>query len=256
MNKFLSLLLIGGVLFLTSCETTREITLNNDGSGRVVTTTDMSSMLGLAKMSGQGNDELKELNDKAMDTVISLASVADSIPDLSSEDRELIKKGTLNFVMNMAEEKFITKIEFPFTDPSQLSKLDKLTSKVVTQAMKKQMGSEEGEGQESGMPSASDMPEGSIDDYFIMTYSKGVIEKKVNKEKYAKVDEDQGMKALQEMSAMGGGNTILIYNLPRPAKKVEGKNAKLSDDKKKVTITTTSSDFFDDASELEFRIEF
>jgi hypothetical protein len=255
MKNLLTLLLIGGVLFLTSCETTREITINNDGTGKVVTTTDMSSLLGMAKMSGQGK-ELEELDDKAMDTVIALSSIADSLPDLTTEERALIKQGTLNFVMNMADEKFITKIEFPFTDPAQLSKLDKLTSKVVQQAMKKQMGGEGNEDEESPMPGPGDLPEGTVDDYFVMTYSKGVIEKKLNKEKHAKIEEDEGMKALQEMSAMGGGSNIVIYNLPRPAKKAEGKNVKLSEDKKKVTITTTTGDFFDEATDLEYKIEY
>jgi hypothetical protein len=51
-------------------------------------------------------------------------------------------------------------------------------------------------------------------------------------------------------------NTTLIYNLPRPVKKAEGKNLKVSDDKKKVTILTSVEDFFDDVSKLEFRIEY
>ena len=248
---------MGGVLFLTSCETTREITINNDGTGKVVTTTDMSALIGMAKMSGQGQD-LEELNDKAMDTVIALSSIADSLTDLTTEERELIKKGTLNFVMNMADEKFITKIEFPFTEPAQLGKLDKLTSKAMQQAMKKQMAGNqpEGEGEESPMPGPGDLPQGTIDDYFTMTYSKGVIEKKLDKEKHAKIDEDEGMKALEQMAGMGGGSNVVIYNLPRPAKKAEGKNVKLSDDKKKVTITTSASDFFDDATGLEYRIEY
>ena len=46
------------------------------------------------------------------------------------------------------------------------------------------------------------------------------------------------------------------FNLPKPAKKAEGKNVKLSEDKKKVTITTSAEDFFEDVSKLEFRIEY
>lgn len=55
---------------------------------------------------------------------------------------------------------------------------------------------------------------------------------------------------------MGIGNSTLIINLPKPAKKTEGKNVKLSDDKKKVTITSSAEDFFDDAAGLEFKIEY
>ena len=53
MKKLLGLLLIGSALAMTSCETTREIRLTTDGSGTMVTTTDMSGLIGIAKMSGR-----------------------------------------------------------------------------------------------------------------------------------------------------------------------------------------------------------
>ncbi len=259
MKNFLFLLLIGGSFFLTSCEITREITIKSDGSGTILTTTDLSSLIGVAKMAG-GGKEMDEMDDQKIDTVVSMEAFADSLTELSADERALVKKGKLGLVMNMEDEKFITRLEFPFTDASQLAKLDKLSGKVVQQAIKKQMAAgkgEEGEKEEnSGMPSADDMPEGSIDDYFITTYSKGVIERKLDKEKYANVENDEAMKALQEMSAMGAGNTTLIFNLPSPAKKAEGKNVKLSEDKMKVTVISSTDDFFDNATDMEFRIEY
>jgi hypothetical protein len=65
------------------------------------------------------------------------------------------------------------------------------------------------------------------------------------------------MQAMKEMAGQGMPiNTTLIFNLPRPAKKAEGKNVKLSADKKKVTITSSIDDFFDDVTKLEFKIEY
>ncbi len=65
------------------------------------------------------------------------------------------------------------------------------------------------------------------------------------------------MQSLKEMAGQGMPmNTTLIYNLPKPAKKAEGKNVKLSEDKKKVTITSSVDDFFDDVTKLEFKIEY
>ena len=59
------------------------------------------------------------------------------------------------------------------------------------------------------------------------------------------------------MSGMGSPITVnYVINLPRPAKKVEGKAAKLSEDKQKVTVSVTSDDFFDDPSKFEYRIEY
>ena len=250
MKKLLGLLLIGGSLALVSCETTREISFNQDGSGKMVTTTDMSSLIGIAKMSGKDMDK----EDKAIDTTIALDKMVDSIPDLSADEKELVKKGILGLNVNMKEEKLITKLEFPFTSTAQITKLDQVSAKVMQQAMKKQAE----QGAEGAPPiPADEMPKASMDDYFTMTYGKGVIEKKHIPEKYATVGEDKGMQALKEMAGQGMPmNTTLIYNLPKPAKKAEGKNVKLSEDKKKVTITSSVDDFFDDVTKLEFKIEY
>ena len=250
MQKLLVLFLIGGTVAMTSCETTREISFNNDGSGSLVTTTDMSSLLGIAKMSGKD----LEKESKAIDTTIFLDKMVDSIPDLSAEEKELVKKGKLSLTMNMGEEKLITRLEFPFSNAGQIRKLDQVSAKVMQDAMKKQA-----EDSATGAPPipAEDMPKGSMDDYFITTYEKGVIEKKHIPAKYDSVGNDKSMQAVKEMAGQGMPmNTILIFNLPGPAKKAEGKNVKLSEDKKKVTITGSVDDFFDDVKKLEFRIEY
>lgn len=247
MKKILGLLLIGGALAMTSCETTREISLHEDGSGKLITTTDMSSLIGIAKMSGA------DLGKEAIDTIISIDKMTDSIADLSVEEKELIKKGTLGLTINMSEEKLITKLQFPFSHAGQIGKLDQVSAKVMQQAMK-----QAGQGAQAALPIPQDqMPTGSLDDYFITTYAKGIIEKKHIAEKYAAVGEDQSMQALKEMAGQGMPmNTTLIFNLPQPAKKATGKNVKLSEDKKRVTITSSVDDFFDDITKLEFKIEY
>lgn len=250
MKKLLGLLFISSSFALISCETTKEISLNQDGSGKMITTTDMSSLIGIAKMSGKD----MEKEDKALDTTIALDKMVDSIPDLSAEEKELAKKGVLGLNINLKDEKLITKLEFPFTNAAQITKLDEVSAKVMQQAMKKQAQ----EGAEGAPPIPDDeMPKASMDDYFTITYKKGAIEKKHIPEKYAAVGEDKGMQSLKEMAGQGMPmNTTLIYNLPKPAKKAEGKNVKLSEDKKKVTITNSVDDFFEDVTKLEFKIEY
>lgn len=252
MKKLFDLLLIGSALAMTSCETTREISFNADGSGTMVTTTDMSGLIALAKMSGQGKEIEKQ--DKAIDTTINLDKMVDSIPDLSTEEKDLAKKGKLGLNLDMGEEKLVTKLHFPFSNTGEISKLDQLSAKVMQQTMKKQMGA----GGDSAPPiPADEMPKGSMDEYFTTTYAKGIIEKKHIAEKYKDVENDKGMQAMKEMAGEGMPmNTTLIFNLPRPAKKAEGKNVKLSEDKKKVTILSSVEDFFDDVTKLEFRIEY
>ena len=253
MKKLLGLLFIGSALALVSCETTREITLKADGSGTLVTTTDMSGLIAIAKMSGQGKEI--DSSEKSVDTTIFLDKVVDSIPDLTPAERELVKKGKLGLNLSMADEKLFTKLQFPFTSTNQISVLDQLSAKVMQQAMKKQM-----EGDDSGTtpPIPTDeMPKANMDEYFTITYAKGLIEKKHIPEKYADVANDKGMQSLKEMAGEGMPmNTTLIFNLPKPVKKAEGKNVKLSDDKRKVTIVNSVEDFFNDVTKLEFRIEY
>jgi hypothetical protein len=250
MKQLFGLLLAGAFLALTSCETTREITLNENGGGTLVTTTDMSGLIGIAKMSGKDLDK----EDKAIDTTIALDKMVDSIPDLTADEKALVKKGVLGLVMNLKDEKLMTRLEFPFTNSSQLQKLDEVSAKVMQQAMQKQASDGK---EDAGAIPGDQMPKATIDDYFTVTYQKGLIERKHIPEKYAKIGEDQGMQALKEVAAQGMPiNTILVYNLPKPAKKIEGKNARLSDDKKKVTITSSIDDFFDDVTKLEFRVEY
>ena len=74
---------------------------------------------------------------------------------------------------------------------------------------------------------------------------------------YANVENDKSLTSLKEMSQMGMASTMkTIFNLPRPAKKAEGKGVKLSDDRKKVTIEGTLDDFFEDATFFEYEIEY
>jgi hypothetical protein len=253
MKRILSSLLAAAVLFFTSCDNTRELTINADGSGTFTSTTDMSSMLDLAKMSGQG-DKLDEA--PAMDTSIAIAKLVDSLETLTSEEKELLKKGTLSFTMNTKESKLFTKMQFPFSSFAQLQILDQAAPKVNGEAIGKVMQGAKGqEGVPDGMEDA--LPKGSIDDYYTTTYTNGKIEKKLVAEKYAKVGEDEGMQALKEMSGQGmSANNTIIINLPKPVKKAEGKNLTVSEDKKKVTIASPADDFFEDGNALEFLIEY
>jgi hypothetical protein len=47
-----------------------------------------------------------------------------------------------------------------------------------------------------------------------------------------------------------------VINLPRPASKVEGKGLKLSEDKRKVTLSVDIDDFFDEPEKLQYVIEY
>ena len=251
MKKIFLAIVLFSTFILTGCfETTQEITLNEDGSGTVSNTNDLSALIGMAKQMG-GGQEIEKASDKKIDSSFSLAAGADSIPNLTPDEKELVKKGMGHILMNLKEEKFAATIKFPFIAASEILACNKLSGKILTETLKSQMG-EMPMGGGDGMPEAS-----SPDDYYTYEFSNGELKKKLNKEKYAGAADDEYLKGIKEAAGMGlTMKANYIINLPRPAKEAEGKGLKLSDDKKKITISASIDDFFEDPSLLEFKIKY
>lgn len=250
MQKFILSILTAGTLFLTGClETVQEVTLNDDGSGTYMNTNDMGKILAVAKnMGGASTDKIPQ---QAVDTSFSFASEADNMTNLSAEEKELLKKGSVHIKMNIADEQFLTKMSFSFSTMNDIQKFNKLSGKMMMESLKGQMPAEMPMGDE-GMPEPS-----SFDDYYTLEFSNGELQKKLNKEKYANVESDEYLNGLKQAGAMGlPVVSTFIINLPRPAEKAEGKNVKLSEDKKKVTITSSMDDFYDNPESLEFKIKY
>jgi len=251
MKKFLSYLVVSCWLLLVGCfETTQEITINKNGTGVFSNTTDLSNMLGLLKQ--MGGEEAEKMENK--DTTILLKGAADSIPGLTNDQKDIVNRGKMKLLLNMKDEKLLVKLDFPFQKLSDVQMLKGILPSLSVSALKK-------------LPGANQVPAGggagdsskvkTFDSYFDDVVSEKVISKTLNKPKYATAADDEFMKSLQQMSGMGSPVTVnYVVNLPRKAKKVEGKAVKLSDDKKKVTISVTSDDFFNDPSKFEYRIAY
>ena len=255
MRKILLPVLIFCSCFLVSClETTQEVTINADGSGTITNTTDMSPAMGMLKTMGSGAEaeELAKLN---IDSSFNMKQGADSIAGLTEEEKKMMIAGTFNIKANAKEEIFIMHISFPFQSLSQVDAYNKLSNKVISGVMKEMPGI--GDGDDETLNTDPPAKEGSIDDYYTTEYKNGEITRKLKKEKYAVVGSDESIKSLKEGAEMGVAmKANYVFNLPRPAKTVEGKNAKLSADKKKVTISANMEDFFEDGEAFEFRIKY
>lgn len=258
MKKVLFTFLSASVIFLTSClETVQEISLNADGSGTISTTSDMGVILGMAKSMG-GGDQMEKMGGKKVDTTFALLGMIDTAQNISDDEKALMKDGTLTLKMSLLDEQFNTKIYLPFTNPNQIEKLNKLSNKVIGSSIKDQMAnSPMGEAGE-GMQGMGDIPDAtSFDDYFDIKFTDDKIERTINKEKYAKAGADEYLAGIKQATSMGIPVTsTLIINLPRPAEKVEGINAKLSEDKMKLTVKVDIDDFFDHPEKMEFKVKF
>lgn len=249
MKKITLTLLTFTALLLTSClETTQELSIKEDGSGTITTTSDMSALLSMLKQMG-GSEEMGK--QESMDSTIFLDKMADSMQELSDIEKELVRKGSIRINMNMQDEKFITVFSIPFSKAEDISACNALSGKVFSDAMKAKSGGIT-LGDDGGMPGIS-----SFDDYYTTQYSNGLIVRTLNKEKFSSVGEDEFFKGMKEMSAMGMSmKTNYIINLPRPVKNAEGKGLVISEDKMKITITADMDDFMDEPEKLEYRIEY
>ena len=251
MKKIFPVLLacISVMFILSGClETTQEITVNADGTGSISTTNDMSALLGMAKQMGAGK-EIEDAGQQQIDSTFSLAPAVDSIESLSDTEKSMLKKGTAHVIMNLKENKLTTNLLFPFKSVSEIPACNKLSEKIMAEKMKGQM---------EGMPGGESIPSpSSLDNYYTFEFSNGEFKKKLNKEKFATAEDDEFLKGMKEAGGMGlVMKANYIINLPRPAKEAEGKGIKLSDDKKKITITVGIDDFFEDPSLLEFKIKY
>ena len=259
------------ILITYGCfDTVQESTINDDGSGVFVSTTDMGKLIGMVKMFAGEKEEMKSLEKMKMDTVVYLKDIKDSVKNLSDAEKKLMDKGSLKIIMNMPDEEFSLAFTFPYSHPADLitiaSILKKTKEDIMSDQMHKLMPGDKNEtdtakNKEDENPLLGGLGQDGnnteVDDYYNYKYEKGKISKKLNKEMYTNVENDKSLTTLKEMSQMGISSTLkTIFNLPKPAKKAEGKGLKLSDDRKKVTIEGTIDDFFENPAQFEYEIEY
>jgi hypothetical protein len=260
MKKFITLLGLFLLTALWGClEITNESTIQQDGSGVYTRNVDMSAMITILKgMGGSDSTEMQKVN---TDTLIRLASLKDSLTNLTEQEKRILEKGSLKVKVNMQEEKFFLNFSFPFSNTEDLSVINNLMNKSGNKILSNQIENlvpDENNKDNSALNAEGgkeDPPD--LDGYFIFTFEKGKFTKKLNKEKYATVNDDKGMKSLQEMGQMGAPMKIkTIFNLPTAVKKTTGEGVQISADRKKITIEASIDDFFENPSKLEYEIEY
>jgi len=260
MKKLLLLPVLFISFFFTGCfETTQELTIKTDGSGEISSNIDMSNAISM--MAQMGMSEKEKL---IYDTTVAFTSILDSVEGLTVDDKKALEKGLIMVNINTVESKLFITTKIPFRDVEDMLKLKSVLekwskaggmSKVASKAFGETPGMDElGMDQKSGN---SDPFSSLAENYFDVEYKKGKIKRSLIKDKYAKVHEDEALSKMKEMGEMGMPvKSNFVINLPVPAKNVSGKNVKLSDDKKKVTIENTLDELYDDPSKYEFTIEY
>lgn len=235
------------VLFLTSCNFTEEITFNEDGSGEFIMNYDMSQVMESLKEMGMGDNTKKEgdtkKEKKAIDSVFyfkdMLAEKADSIAKLSPEKQEEIKAMkdvVIKIKMNEDEDLFNFGFGSTFksleTLPQALKNIEKakkLSNKENAQASKMS---------ESAFAKSSE----NMLEKVGFTYD-GKTFKRFFKEEINEPSQEEIDALNNEMNEMGSMKSVfeemsytLVYNFPKQIKSVSNKNAKISNNKKTVSL--------------------
>lgn len=250
-------------------DTVDELTIAENGSGTFVNSLDMGKMLALINTMGGGDieGEMKKFKELKVDTIVNLKDIKDSLKKLSDAEKKIAATGTLRILVDAKEDKFNFTFTFPFSKTSEIAPIQNILKKAKTDVIENIMSTVTGEEgkkknglfdtDEDNTDMQPDEMGANLDQYYTTVYEKSKFTRKLNKEKYATVSDDKMLKSLQEMAQMGMSvNMKTIINLPKPAKKAEGKGVKLSEDKKKITMEGTLDDFFEDGSYFEYNIEF
>lgn len=255
--------IIAGILVVASfasCTINEEIDLSTPGKGQYILATDMSQALEMMKSMGGGKipDSIKE---KSIDTTISLASQLDSLDKpLSAEEQAYFKNGTLHMVMSMGENKFNLETKYPVKDIKDLQKFFKAYYYVDSVNKSKKKTTQPGEEvPEEGVPGAGLGSLGSVMSNVPSTASPYIITDTsiqriaLTKESMEETYGDKMKGAEMFMSQMVMSVTI---KLPRTVKRLEGKSAKLLDDKKTVFFTASMAEMMEDPENGSFLIVF
>jgi hypothetical protein len=250
------------VWFSSCLEINENVEIKSNGSGNISTTTDLSQLIDM--MQAFGGEDLEKKKDEKMDTVIQMSTIVDTAKNLSADQKALLRKGLIRIKMNLAEKVFNINTQFPFDNLEKYQQLSTLMNSGAAglgNVMKTIMGDQGAEKDTTQIiDQPSPVPSGGMDEFtsiFDMNASNGLIKKSLNQERYKKLLEDPHVQQLKQGSDMGLEVLYTTtYKLPRPVKKVDNPAAKISDDKKTVTIRQNLLEIFSTPEKFEYTIQY
>ena len=160
--------------------------------------------------------------------------------------------------MNIKEKIFKMDMNFPYKDLNSLQKLmsgQGGNGPGMANAFKNLFGNPGAGDDQAGMPKGPDM--GDFAGIFDVTVKNGLIERKVNQEKYKALMDRPEMGQLKQLNTSG---MEILYTttikLPRAAKKADNPLIKLSEDKKTVTIKYNLLELLENPSKFAYTITY
>jgi hypothetical protein len=228
-----------------------KLDIKKDGSGTLTMDMDMSQMIDMLS-TYMGKDELAKKGMEKMDTTIYLKDIIDTLSALSADKKAVLSPGSVHIKMDLDAKVFTTHMVFPFTSQANLQKL------YATMNDGSSLGSAELFGGLGGDASGSPSPDiNQFNGIYDFTSKDGLITKNLNADRWKALQNQPQFAQIKQAGQMGVEiNYTSTIVLPRPVKNVDNPLAKLSDDKKTVTIKFNLIDVFDHPEQFGYKIEY
>ncbi len=230
--------------FLTACQFTEKINLNDNGSGTYKLKIDMSTMMSSMKGMNNENDDAEKEKHEVIDTIINFKDILtekkDSIAQLSAEEQAKLKAlKDLKLHVNINEEKNIAITEFIY-DFKNISELKNIQEKI-----------EKANSVNEGKPAEDPIrPTGVAYHFDGKTFHREVVDRKLTEEQ-----KEAYKKSMAQGSQMVEGSSYQIeYHFPRPVKSTTFKDAKFSSDRKTMFIQSDMKKVAEDPKFLDFKV--
>jgi hypothetical protein len=217
---------------------------------------DMSALIQMFQTMA-GEEELKKSGvDRAIDTVIYMKDVMDTMQNLTAEEKRLYADGSVKLQLNIKESLFKTNVDLPFKSFDDLQKLMMgAGNNSMGAAMKKVFSPKDST--QAPAP-AQDQAFEQINSVYDVKVNRHLLSRNLNK---AKFDELMQRPEMEQIKQMNNGTFEVLYTttikLPSKVKKVSNNElVKVSDDKRTVTIRYDMLKMFDTPEKFSYSIEY
>lgn len=224
--KIKNLLVLFLSVLLTSCIFTEELYIKKDGSGSYAFKMDMSKMMEAMGEMGSENDSIEKEPQK-IDSVMYfkdiLADKKDSIAKLSADEQEVLRSlEDLKIRLKMDEEKNQMNMDFLF-DFANLNELKNMNERV-----QKAQAMSDKKNQQNNFQSNTNVE---------YSFANKTFTRKVTLKDLSEEEQEAYEKNMKQASSMFDETIYrIVYHFDNKIKSVSVEGAKISDDKKTLTI--------------------
>ena len=230
-----------------------KLDIKKDGSGTLTMDMDMSQMIDMLQ-TYMGKDELAKKGLEKMDTTINLKDILDTISTLSADKKAILSPGSVHIKVDLDAKVFTTHMVFPFTNQANLQKLYTTMNDGSSLGSAQLLGGLGGDAS-GGAGASPDINQ--FNGIYDFTSKDGLITKHLNADRWKALQDQPQFAQIKQAGQMGVEiNYTSTIVLPRPVKSVDNPLAKLSDDKKTVTLKFNLIEVFDHPEQFGYKIEY